>query len=128
MRENIVTTPTNTGSVANRKVFGVSGNNYLFLIGGGLTSLVFVHFAMNVGAFGQEWNMITRLLICFSPGIAAFLYVYGFLEGKEPYYQSDVVNAAIEGRDFNVTPPKSWGTRPVKPVDRERIDSLHLHK
>jgi hypothetical protein len=123
--EQIVTTPTNTGSVANRKVFGVSGNNYLFLVGGGLLSLLLVHLTMNVGLIGAEWGVVGKLAFSFAPGGLAFLYVYGFLEGKEPYYQSDAANSVIEGNDFNVTPPKTWGHRPLRSADRDHLNDLH---
>jgi hypothetical protein len=125
MPHQVVQHATDAGAEGHRKVFGVTGNNYLFLVFGALLTLLLLHLAMNTGMFAG-WSMLTRLVVALLPAAASLLYVYGFLEGREPYYQEDVIEGWVNGADMNVVPRRAWTRHPLRGggFTRKRVSRL----
>ena len=89
-------TDTNSADDSKGQTWGLEGNLFWFLTGGGFLSVVFMLLLFSVWRVG----FTSSVVLAGMPLLLAMVYVFGFRHGKPPRYDLDCLEYWIAGRGF----------------------------
>lgn len=97
-------TPSNAGEERKGQIMGLDDDQFFVLLGCAVATFVSGWLFFTVGIAG-EVSLTTKLIGSAMPLIGGMAYVYGFLRGKPPGYQRNVMGRLLAGKDFHVGAP-----------------------
>lgn len=109
MEEELINVNTNSADDSKGIAFGLSGNLFLFCVGGAVvTGLLIIIF----GPF-MKIDIFTSCILASPPFLLATLYAVFFLNNKPPHYKDDLFHTlirkdAVSHSSFQKTNPLSF--------------------
>jgi hypothetical protein len=102
-------TDTNSADDSKGRTWGLDGNLFWYLVGGGFVSVVLMLLLFSVYrlSFGESG------FLAGIPLILILTYVFGFRQGKPPRYDVDCLECWIGGKGFGPE-PHSPSNHPLK--------------
>ena len=89
-------TETNSADDSAGKTWGLEGNLFWFVAGGGFASVVLLLLLFSV----SRWTLLSALVPSLIPIGLALLYVFAFRQGKPRGYDTDLFELWLKGRGF----------------------------
>jgi hypothetical protein len=98
---NLIQTPSNSGEERKGQIMGLDDDQFYTLMGCAIATLIgfWLFFSMGLAAGASP---MVRLGMSVSPLVLGFVWVYGFLRGKPPGYQTNVLYKLMFGKDFHI--------------------------
>ncbi len=97
-------TGTNSGTDSDGgKVSGLSLNNFMLVVAGGVVSIIVLGLSMTVPAL-KELGFMAKVGVAFCPLVVSFAYTMFFFHDKPPGYHGDVYDELFSGTNFNTEP------------------------
>ena len=93
-------TDTNSADDSAGRTWGLDGNLFWFLVGGGFLSVVLMLLLFSA----YKLNFATSVIIAGIPLFLAVVYVFGFRQGKPPRYDLDCLEGWLHGSGFGPEP------------------------
>ena len=95
-------TETNSADDSAGKTWGLEGNLFWFVAGGGFASVVILLLLFSM----LRWTLLSALVPSLIPIGLALLYVFAFRQGKPPGYDVDLFELWLKGRGFGPESPR----------------------
>ena len=95
-------TETNSADDSAGKTWGLEGNLFWFIVGGGFASVVLLLLLFSV----SRWTLLSALVPSLVPIGLALLYVLAFRQGKPSGYDIDLFELWFKGRGFGPETPR----------------------
>ena len=95
-------TETNSADDSAGKTWGLEGNLFWFVAGGGFASVVILLLLFSM----WHWTLLSALVPSLIPIGLALLYVFAFRQGKPPGYDIDLFELWLKGPGFGPQPPR----------------------
>lgn len=89
-------TDTNSADDSKGRTWGLEGNLFWYLAGGGFISVVLMLLLFSAYRF----TFTASLVIAAIPFVLALAYVFGFRQGKPPRYDIDCLEYWLAGKGF----------------------------
>lgn len=103
MNADIRFTDTNSADDSKGKTWGLEGNLFWYLIGGGFASVVIMLLLFSAYRF----SFAASAAIASIPLLLTSIYVFSFRQGKPPRYDIDCLEHWILGNGFNPEPQQN---------------------
>ena len=95
-------TETNSADDSAGKTWGLEGNLFWFVAGGGFASVVILLLLFSM----WRWTLLSALVPSLIPIGLALLYVFAFRQGKPPGYDTDLLELWLKGPGFGPQPSR----------------------
>ena len=95
-------TETNSADDSAGKTWGLEGNLFWFVAGGGFASVVILLLLFSM----LRWTLLSALVPSLIPIGLALLYVFAFRQGKPSGYDTDLFELWLKGPGFGPEPPR----------------------
>ena len=95
-------TETNSADDSAGKTWGLEGDLFWFIVGGGFAAVVLLLLLFSV----SRWTLLSALVPSLVPIGLALLYVFAFRQGKPPGYDIDLFELWLKGRGFGPETPR----------------------
>ena len=89
-------TETNSADDSKGRTWGLEGNLFWYVTGGGFASVMTLLITFSVA----KVSFLISMVIAAIPLLLTLLYVYGFRQGKPPGYDKDCLDLWIKGSGF----------------------------
>jgi hypothetical protein len=96
-------TETNSADDSAGKTWGLEGNLFWFVAGGGFASVVILLLLFSM----WRWTLLSALVPSLIPIGLALLYVFAFRQGKPSGYDIDLFELWLKGPGFGPHPPRT---------------------
>ena len=93
-------TDTNSADDSKGKTWGLDGNLFWYVIGGGFASVCIMLLLFS----SYRMSFFTSAAIAVIPLIVMLIYVFGFRQGKPPRYDVDCLEYWLFGKGFSPEP------------------------
>jgi len=93
-------TDTNSADDSKGRTWGLEGNLFWYLIGGGFSSVIIM--LLLFSAYRMSFAASTAMAVI--PLILTLSYVFGFRQGKPPRYDIDCLEYWLFGKGFSPEP------------------------
>jgi hypothetical protein len=93
-------TDTNSADDSKGKTWGLDGNLFWFVIGGGFASVCIMLLLFS----SYRMSFFVSAAIAVIPLIVMLIYVFGFRQGKPPRYDVDCLEYWLFGKGFSPEP------------------------
>jgi hypothetical protein len=95
-------TETNSADDSAGKTWGLEGNLFWFLAGGGFAAVVTLLMLFSV----WRWSLLSAVVPALIPLGLALLYVFALRQGKPSGYDTDLFELWLKGPGFGPEPPR----------------------
>ena len=89
-------TDTNSADDSKGRTWGLDGNLFWYLVGGGFASVMLMLVLFST----YRLSFITSMAVAVIPFALVLLYIFGFRQGKPPYYDIDCLEYWLFGSGF----------------------------
>lgn len=93
-------TDTNSADDSKGRTWGLDGNLFWYLIGGGFASVIIMLLLFSTYRF----SFLDSAAIAAVPLTLTLIYVFGFRQGKPPRYDLDCLEYWLAGKGFSPEP------------------------
>lgn len=104
MNNELRFTETNSADDSAGKTWGLEGNLFWYLIGGGFASVVTLLLLFSV----WRWSIVAALIPAAGPLGLTLIYILAFRQGRPSGYDTDLFELWIKGAGFGPEAPGSF--------------------
>jgi hypothetical protein len=102
-------TETNSSEDSQGRTWGLEGNLFWYVIGGGFFSVMSLLILFAV----FHWSFKTSGLAALIPLALSLAYIFGFRQGKPPNYDRDICDNLLHGPAFSPSPLERQPQHPL---------------
>lgn len=113
MNQELRFTETNSADDSTGKTWGLEGNLFWYLVGGGFASVVTLLLLFSV----WRWNFVAALIPAAVPLALTLLYILAFRQGRPAGYDTDLLELWLKGAGFGPEAPGSFESKTPSTTD-----------
>ena len=107
MNQELRFTETNSADDSTGKTWGLEGNLFWYLVGGGFASVITLLLLFSV----WRWSFVTALIPAAVPLALTLLYILAFRQGRPAGYDTDLFELWLKGAGFGPEAPGSFESK-----------------
>ena len=113
MNQELRFTETNSADDSTGKTWGLEGNLFWYLVGGGFASVITLLLLFSV----WRWSFVAGLIPAAVPLALTLLYILAFRQGRPAGYDTDLFELWLKGAGFGPEAPGSFESKTPSTTD-----------
>lgn len=113
MNQELRFTETNSADDSTGKTWGLEGNLFWYLVGGGFASVITLLLLFSV----WRWSFVAALIPAAVPLALTLLYILAFRQGRPAGYDTDLFELWLKGSGFGPEAPGSFEIKTPSTTD-----------